>query len=81
MRCKILAIVAAAGLLAGAPAAAIAKSAKSYAPGQQVHGVGGPGASASAPGHLKKKKHMKSAKALAPGHRKKATTTGSGMRY
>jgi hypothetical protein len=81
MRLRTLTILAAAALLAGTPAIAVAKSAKSLAPGQQAHGVGGPGASGSAPGHRKKLAGKKSAKTFAPGYRKKVGTTGSGRRY
>jgi len=72
MRVKFIAILAAAGVLAGAPAIAATKSAKSFAPGQQeMRKAGGdPGASSYAPGHLKKKYHAKSAKSFAPGQKK-----------
>ncbi len=87
MRTSILAIAAAA-LIASTPFA-LAKNAKSSAPGQmmQKHGsvAGSPGASGYAPGHLKKK--GTSAAKYAPGHTKRvvqtrtrATTSGAAVR-
>jgi len=71
MRVKFIAILAAASVLAGASAIAATKSAKSFAPGQEMRKAGGdPGASSYAPGHLKKKYHAKSAKSFAPGQKK-----------
>jgi hypothetical protein len=88
MKTSILAIAAAA-LIASTPFA-LAKDAKSSAPGQmmQQHGsvAGSPGASGYAPGHLKKKKGSSAAK-YAPGHTKRvvqtrtrATTSGAAVR-
>jgi hypothetical protein len=87
MKTSILAIAAAA-LIVSTPFA-LAKDAKSSAPGQmmQQHGsvAGSPGASGYAPGHLKKK--GTSAKKYAPGQtkrvvqtRNRATTSGAAVR-
>lgn len=87
MKKSILAIAAAA-LIASTPFA-LAKNAKSSAPGQmmQKNGsvAGSPGASGYAPGHLKKKRT--SAAKYAPGYNKRvvqprtrATTSGAAIR-
>ncbi len=71
MRMKFVALIAAAGMLAGAPALAVAKSAKSFAPGQMAKAAGAHDASYYAPGHVKKRLHRKSARSVAPGHLKR----------
>jgi hypothetical protein len=48
---------------------AAAESAKSFAPGHH-HAKGIHGASAHAPGHVKKSLHMHSERGVAPGHMK-----------
>jgi hypothetical protein len=60
-------IILAVTFLAVAPAAA--KSAKSFAPGHHAKGIHG--ASYNAPGHEKKRLHMRSARTVAPGHLKR----------
>jgi hypothetical protein len=64
---KVVTLLAA-GLLIASANFATAKSAKSVAPGHQVKGAHG--ASYNAPGHVKKRKGLKSAHTVAPGHKK-----------
>jgi len=71
MRLKFIVLLTAAAALAGAPAMAVAKSAKAFAPGQQMQAAGAHDASSYAPGHKKKRLGLKSARSVAPGHLKR----------
>ena len=64
---KVVTLLAA-GLLIASANFAIAKPAKSMAPGHQVKGAHG--ASYNSPGHMKKRLGLRSARTVAPGHRR-----------
>jgi hypothetical protein len=64
---KVVSLLAA-GLLVASANFAVAKSAKSGAPGHQAKSAYG--ASYNAPGHVKKRLGLRSARSVAPGHMK-----------